>query len=129
MAAGESSSKAPRRDSAPTSARLAAARQLRSVIDAVDRGDLTAEGGVAKRLLRRLEGALAVLETEEGKRACWMPGRLRIIARKREAGWSLAKIADHLRAKGTPTTRGGSRWYASTVQAALRSLELDRPKG
>ena len=67
MAPGESSSKAPRRDSAPTSARSGAARQLRAVIDAVDRGDLTAEGGVTKRLLRRLEGALAVLEMEEGK--------------------------------------------------------------
>ncbi len=51
---------------------------------------------------------------------------LRIIARKREAGWSLAKIADHLRDKGIATTHGGQSWYASTVHAALKSLALDR---
>ena len=54
---------------------------------------------------------------------------LRIIARKREAGWSLAKIADHLTGKGIPTTRGGQSWYASTVHAALKSLALDRISG
>jgi len=48
------------------------------------------------------------------------------IAAEREEGRSLRAIADGLTADGVPTARGGERWYASTVRAALRSLDLDR---
>ncbi len=68
MAPGTSNTKTRRRGRAVNSARLEAARQLRAIIEAVDRGGLAAEGGVAKRLLRRLEGALAVLEVEVGEK-------------------------------------------------------------
>lgn len=47
------------------------------------------------------------------------------IADERDAGASLRTIADGLNADGIPTAQGGARWYASTVQAVLRSLELD----
>ena len=83
---------------------------------------------------RRLIGERTAAALQAAKAAGKRLGRprrtdaktLRIIARKRNAGWSLGRIADNLTEKGTPTTRGGRRWYASTVQAALRSLELDR---
>lgn len=41
------------------------------------------------------------------------------IARERQAGKNLSAIAEALTAEGVPTTRGGKRWYASTVKAAL----------
>ena len=68
MAPGTSRTTTRGRGRTTTSARLEATRQLRAIIQAVDRGDLVAEGGVAKRLLRRLEGALAVLEMEGEKK-------------------------------------------------------------
>jgi DNA invertase Pin-like site-specific DNA recombinase len=42
----------------------------------------------------------------------------RIVA-EREAGHTLAFIADHLNADGVPTARGGRRWYDSTVRSVL----------
>lgn len=47
------------------------------------------------------------------------------IASDRSSGMSLRQIADGLTRDGVATTRGG-KWHASTVSAALRSLELDR---
>ncbi len=51
------------------------------------------------------------------------------IAQERACGATLAAIAARLNQDGVPTARGGARWYPSTVQAALRSLELDRATG
>lgn len=48
----------------------------------------------------------------------------RILAR-RHAGATLAAIAEELNAGGVPTARGGARWYASTIRAAIRSAILD----
>lgn len=47
------------------------------------------------------------------------------IVRERQDGRTLAAIAEALNADSVPTARGGARWYASTVKAALRSAELD----
>lgn len=41
------------------------------------------------------------------------------IRRMREAGMTLQAICDHLDADGVPTSRGGSRWRPSAVQAVL----------
>lgn len=38
----------------------------------------------------------------------------------RERGWPFAAIADELNDSQTPTSRGGARWYPSTVRAALK---------
>ena len=86
---------------------------------------------------RRLIGERTAAALQAAKAAGQRLGRprqmdsktLRLIARKRDAGWSLGRIADHLTEKDTPTTRGGRCWYASTVRAALTSLELDRGCG
>lgn len=51
--------------------------------------------------------------------------RARIVA-EREAGESLRAIANRLNAEGVPTARGGARWHASTVHAAIDSDRLDR---
>ena len=48
------------------------------------------------------------------------------IADDRAAGRSLRQIADQLTAEQVPTARGGTRWYASTVAAVLRSLDQDQ---
>jgi DNA invertase Pin-like site-specific DNA recombinase len=49
----------------------------------------------------------------------------RVVA-EREAGATLAAIADGLTTEAVDTAQGGARWYASTVAAVLRSAELDR---
>jgi DNA invertase Pin-like site-specific DNA recombinase len=43
------------------------------------------------------------------------------IRSERAAGMTYAAIADRLTSEGIPTARGGSRWYASSVQAAERA--------
>lgn len=48
----------------------------------------------------------------------------RIVA-EREAGRTLAAIADGLNEDVVPTARGGARWYPSTVKAVLTSADLD----
>ena len=48
------------------------------------------------------------------------------IADDRAAGLSLRAIADQLTADQVPTAQGGTRWYASTVAAVLRSLDQDQ---
>lgn len=45
------------------------------------------------------------------------------IRREKSGGQSLSAIADTLTSQGVPTTRGGKRWYASTVRAALAGLQ------
>jgi hypothetical protein len=47
------------------------------------------------------------------------PELARRIAALRDQGRSLHAIADALNAEGVPTPRGGTRWRASSVQAAL----------
>jgi len=49
------------------------------------------------------------------------------IVEAKAAGRSLASIARNLTAQGVPTAQGGQRWYASTIAAVLRSVELDMP--
>lgn len=49
----------------------------------------------------------------------------RRIVSERAQGWTLAAIADALNSDGVPTSRGGARWYPSTVKGALVSAELD----
>jgi DNA invertase Pin-like site-specific DNA recombinase len=48
----------------------------------------------------------------------------RIVA-ERAAGSTLAAIGAGLERDGTPTVRGGARWYPSTVAAVLASVALD----
>jgi DNA invertase Pin-like site-specific DNA recombinase len=48
----------------------------------------------------------------------------RVIA-DRASGLSMAKIAVGLQTDGIPTARGGSRWYPSTINDILKSLETD----
>jgi DNA invertase Pin-like site-specific DNA recombinase len=51
-----------------------------------------------------------------------MPDTVRArIAGERDEGLTLAAIADRLNAEQVPTAQGGSRWWPSTVRAALRS--------
>lgn len=47
------------------------------------------------------------------------------IVSEREAGATLAAIAEGLEADRVPTARGGARWYPSTVRAAMESHRLD----
>ena len=42
------------------------------------------------------------------------------IGKMRDAGMTFAGIAAVLNEQGTPTARGGAKWYAATVRAALR---------
>lgn len=56
-----------------------------------------------------------------------LPAQIRTrIADERAAGRSLRAIADRLTDEQTPTARGGTRWYASTVAAVLSSLDQDQ---
>lgn len=47
------------------------------------------------------------------------------VVRERQAGRTLAAIAEALNTDGVPTARGGSKWYPSTVKAVIASAELD----
>ncbi|MEK6277740.1 MAG: recombinase family protein [Actinomycetota bacterium] len=44
---------------------------------------------------------------------------VRRIQRERDAGKSMAAIADSLNAAGVPTAHGGSQWWPATVRAVL----------
>lgn len=50
--------------------------------------------------------------------------RARIVALKDE-GATLQSIADTFNGEQVPTVKGGAKWYASTVRAVLRSVEID----
>lgn len=54
--------------------------------------------------------------------------RPRLLA-ERAAGMTYAAIADRLNTEAVPTVRGGSRWYPSTVHAAIRAVAKVRPYG
>ena len=47
------------------------------------------------------------------------------IIEERLCGCTLQAIADGLNDDAVPTTRGGSRWWVSTVRAALATAQLD----
>ena len=53
-----------RPDRCRPNARQESARQLRAILEAVDRGQLQADSGLAKRMLRRIEGAITALEAK-----------------------------------------------------------------
>jgi len=82
-----------------------------------------------QRIRERTREALAQVKAQ-GKRL----GRPRqlpdeIVARvqtHRNAGMTLAQIADDLNGDQVPTAQGGRQWWPSTVAGVLRSVELDR---
>lgn len=78
-------------------------------------GQRTAAALAQKKAAGARLGAPAVLDPAVRARivAAWL------------AGATLTAIAADLNAAGVPTARGGARWYASTIRAALRSAELD----
>jgi hypothetical protein len=55
--------------SLPRTERMQAAAQLRRVLDAVDTGDLSADGPVAAAVVRRLEGVLLSLDAIDARRS------------------------------------------------------------
>lgn len=89
-------------------------------------------GQFERRLIsQRTKDALAQKRAEGVKlgRHVAMPESVRArIAAERRAGRTLAAIADGLNGDEIPTTNGGSRWYPSTVQSALKSVELGTPR-
>ncbi len=82
----------------------------------------TAAGAQAIVLLREVEGWRRARERPGPGRpglAAGAPHLARRIAELRERGLSLHAIAERLNQEGVPTVRGGARWRASSVQAAL----------
>lgn len=77
-----------------------------------------------RRLIgQRTREALAVLRARGvrlGRPPAVPMSVVRLAARRRGAGRSLAGIADELTAKGIPTGQGGRRWYPSTVSKLLQ---------
>jgi DNA invertase Pin-like site-specific DNA recombinase len=55
-----------------------------------------------------------------GRPVSLSPAVSKRIASEREAGLSLAAIADALNEGGVPTAQGGRQWWPSTVRAVLR---------
>jgi DNA invertase Pin-like site-specific DNA recombinase len=79
-----------------------------------------------RRLIsQRTKAALAVVKAK-GEKRIGRPNEIPAVIRdriksERAAGTTYAAIADGLTSEGIPTARGGSRWYASSVQAAERA--------
>lgn len=82
-----------------------------------------------RRLIgQRTKDALAVKRSQGLRlgRPVSLPDEVRRrIVTQRRRGRTLAAIADGLTKAGVPTAQGGRRWYPSTVQAVLRSADLD----
>jgi DNA invertase Pin-like site-specific DNA recombinase len=82
-----------------------------------------------RRLIgQRTKDALAVKKAQGYRlgRPVLLPADVRDrIVTERQAGATMAAIATSLTAEGVPTAQGGARWYPSTVQSVLRSVELD----
>ena len=71
---------------------------------------------------KRTKDALAVKKSQGYRlgRPATMPEETRArINALRNSGVTLQGVADTLNTEGIPTARGGSKWYASTVQKAI----------
>ena len=71
---------------------------------------------------KRTKDALAVKKSQGYRlgRPATMPDETRArINALRNSGVTLQGVADTLNTEGIPTARGGSKWYASTVQKAI----------
>jgi DNA invertase Pin-like site-specific DNA recombinase len=74
-----------------------------------------------ERIRERVTEGLAVAKSR-GRRLGAPPvdaDLARRIVRERRAGMTLASIARGLQEDGIPTTRGGQRWYPSTIRSVL----------
>ena len=75
-----------------------------------------------EQIRKRTKDALAVKKAQGVRlgRPATMPEETRArINALRNSGVTLQGVADTLNAEGIPTARGGSKWYASTVQKAI----------
>ena len=75
-----------------------------------------------EQIRKRTKDALAVKKAQGSRlgRPATMPEETRArINALRNSGVTLQGVADTLNAEGIPTARGGSKWYASTVQKAI----------
>jgi DNA invertase Pin-like site-specific DNA recombinase len=88
---------------------------LGSILAAVAQFDLA-------NIRQRTKDALAVKKAQGYRlgRPATMPDETRAkIHALRNSGVTLQGVADTLNTEGIPTARGGSKWYASTVQKAI----------
>lgn len=82
---------------------------------------------------RRIIGARTSAALQQLKAQGVRLGRPRVMAEQltarivseRAQGKTLAAIAEGLNTEGVPTSRGGAKWYPSTVKAVLTSADLD----
>lgn len=75
-----------------------------------------------EQIRKRTKDALAVKKAQGSRlgRPATMPEETRArINALRNSGVTLQGVADTLNTEGIPTARGGSKWYASTVQKAI----------
>ena len=75
-----------------------------------------------ENIRKRTKDALAVKKAQGYRlgRPATMPDETRArINALRNSGVTLQGVADTLNTEGIPTARGGSKWYASTVQKAI----------
>ena len=75
-----------------------------------------------ENIRKRTKDALAVKKAQGYRlgRPATMPDETRArINALRNSGVTLQGVADTLNTEGIPTARGGSKWYASTVQKAM----------
>jgi DNA invertase Pin-like site-specific DNA recombinase len=75
-----------------------------------------------EQIRKRTKDALAVKKAQGYRlgRPATMPDETRArINALRNSGVTLQGVADTLNTEGIPTARGGSKWYASTVQKAI----------
>lgn len=77
----------------------------------IEVGDWDHERAIKSRAAKRRKGGRPAVRD--------LPELHARIAAMREEGLSLHAIADQLNSAGVPTLRGGSRWRASSVQAAV----------
>ena len=89
---------------------------------------VSAAASFESRRIGERQRAVHAVRRSQGKRAGQapiLPASIRSrISSDRNAGKSLNAIAAALNGEGVPTAKGG-RWYASTVQHVLRSIEVD----